>query len=109
MYDKNRETNSLIDETAVIKTERKAMASKKKRRYTIAFYSSTVLYVCFATCYYCGWFRTIKYTVLRLLFGVNEKLLTQHISGLLTQYKLLYVSNQGRVGARAWARVRAKG
>ena len=43
-----------------------------------------------------------------LLFGVNEKLLTQHISGLLTRYKLLYVSNQGRVGARAWARVRAR-
>ena len=40
-----------------------------------------------------------------LLFGVNDKLLTQHISGLLTKYKkLLYVSNQGRVGAR----VRAK-
>ena len=45
---------------------------------------------------------------IRLLFGVNEKLLTQHISGLLTRYKLLYVSNQGRVGARAWARVRAR-
>ena len=43
-----------------------------------------------------------------LLFGVNEKLLTLHISGLLTKYKLLYVSNQGRVGARAWARVRAR-
>ena len=43
-----------------------------------------------------------------LLFGVNEKLLAQHISGLLTWYKLLYVSNQGRVGARAWARVRAR-
>ena len=41
-----------------------------------------------------------------LLFGVNGKLLTQHISGLLTKYKLLYVSNQGRVGA--WARVRAR-
>ena len=36
-------------------------------------------------------------------------LLTQHISGLVTKYKLLYVSNQGRAGARAWARVRAKG
>ena len=44
-----------------------------------------------------------------LLFGVNEKLLTQHISGLLTKYKLLYVSNQGRVGAWARVRVRAKG
>ena len=43
-----------------------------------------------------------------LLFGVNEKLLTQHLSGLLTKYKLLYVSNQGRAGARAWARVRAR-
>ena len=39
------------------------------------------------------------------VFGVNEKWLTQHISGLLTRYKLLYVSNQGRVGTRA----RAKG
>ena len=37
----------------------------------------------------------------RLLFGVNEKLLTQHISGPVTKYKLLYVSNQGRAGARA--------
>ena len=51
---------------------------------------------------YIGW-------LLGLLFGVNEKLLTQHISGLLIKYKLLYVSNQGRVGARAWASVRAKG
>ena len=41
----------------------------------------------------------------RLLFGVNEKLLTQHISGPVTKYKLLYVSNQGRAGARAWPRV----
>ena len=32
----------------------------------------------------------------RLLFGVNEKLLIQHILGLVTKYKLLYVSNQGR-------------
>ena len=47
-------------------------------------------------------------SISRLLFGVNEKLLTQHISGLLTKYKLLYGSNQGRVGARAWARVRAR-
>ena len=38
---------------------------------------------------------------IRLLFGVNEKLLTQHISGLVNKYKLLYVSNQGRAGARA--------
>ena len=38
----------------------------------------------------------------RLLFGVNEKLLTQHISGLVTKYKQLDVSNQ------AWARVRAR-
>ena len=44
-----------------------------------------------------------------LLFGVNEKLLTQHISGPVTKYKLLYVSNQGRAGPSAWARVRAKG
>ena len=45
-----------------------------------------------------------------LLFGVNEKLLTQHISGPVTKYKLLYVSNQGRAGARAWLglRVRAR-
>ena len=39
------------------------------------------------------------------LFGVNEKLLTQHISGPVTKYELLYVNNQGRAGAR----VRAKG
>ena len=45
----------------------------------------------------------------RLLFGVNEKLLTQHISGLVTKYKLLYVSNQGKAGTRAWVRARAKG
>ena len=44
--------------------------------------------------------------MLGLLFGVNEKLLTQHISGPVTKYKLLY---EGRAGARAWARVRAKG
>ena len=31
-----------------------------------------------------------------LLCGVNKKLLTQHILGPLTKYKLLYVSNQGR-------------
>ena len=43
-----------------------------------------------------------------LLFGVNEKLLTQHISGPITKYRLLYVSNQGRAGARAWTRVRAR-
>ena len=36
-----------------------------------------------------------------LLFGVNGTMLTQHISGLVTKYKLLYVSNQGRTGARA--------
>ena len=42
--------------------------------------------------------------LLGLLFGVDEKLLTQHISGPVTKYKLLYVSNQGRAGARAWAR-----
>ena len=46
--------------------------------------------------------------VWRLLFGVNEKLLTQHISGPITKYRLLYVSNQGRAGARAWTRVRAR-
>ena len=40
--------------------------------------------------------------ILWLLFGVNEKLLTQHILGPVTKYKLLYVSNQGRAGARAW-------
>ena len=44
-----------------------------------------------------------------LLFGVNEELFTQHISGLETKYKLFNVSNQGgRAGARAWARVRAR-
>ena len=36
----------------------------------------------------------------RLLFGINEKLLTQHISGPVTKYKLLYVSNRDRAGAR---------
>ena len=45
---------------------------------------------------------------LRLLFGVNEKLLTQHISGPVTKYKLLYVSNQGRARARVRARARAR-
>ena len=35
------------------------------------------------------------------MFGVNEKLLTQHISGPVTKYKLLYVSNQGKTGIRA--------
>ena len=43
-----------------------------------------------------------------MLFGINEKLLTQNISGPVTKYKLLYISNQGRAGARAWARVRAR-
>ena len=47
-------------------------------------------------------------TLYRLLVGVNEKMLTQHISGLVTKYKLLYVSNQGRAGSKAWDR-RAKG
>ena len=44
------------------------------------------------------------------LFGVNETLLTQHILGLVTKYKLMYVSNQGKAGARdlAWVRARAK-
>ena len=37
-----------------------------------------------------------------LLFGVNEKMLTRHISGPVTKYKLLYVSIQGRAGA--WAK-----
>ena len=45
---------------------------------------------------------------LGLLFGVNEKMLTQHISGPVTKYKLLYVSNQDGAGARAWARVGAR-
>ena len=39
------------------------------------------------------------FSILWLLFGVNDKLLTQHILGLLTKYKLLYVSNHGRIGA----------
>ena len=43
-----------------------------------------------------------------LLYGINESLLTQHISGYVTKYKLLYVSNLGRVGVRAWARARAR-
>ena len=50
----------------------------------------------------------ISQQLIRLLFGVNEKLLTQHISGPITKYRLLYVSNQGRAGARAWTRVRAR-
>ena len=54
------------------------------------------------TIYYYYFFT---FSILWLLFDVNDKLLTQHISGLLTKYKLLYVSNQGRIGAR----VRAKG
>ena len=44
------------------------------------------------------------HAICRLLFGVDEKMLTQHILGPVTKYKLLYVSNQGRVGARAWAK-----
>ena len=40
-----------------------------------------------------------------MYFGVNEKLLTQHISVPVTKYKLLYVSNQGRAGD-TWARVK---
>ena len=47
-----------------------------------------------------------------LLFGFNEKLLTQHIMGPATKHKLLEVSNKCRVGARAGAStrgVRAKG
>ena len=43
-----------------------------------------------------------------LLFGVNENLLTQHITGPVTKYKMLKVSNQCRAGARAWARVRSR-
>ena len=46
-----------------------------------------------------------KYRLTSIL-GINEKLLTQHIPGLVTNYKLLNVSNQGRTGARARARVR---
>ena len=43
-----------------------------------------------------------------------KKLLTQHILVLITNYKLLYDSNQdragqGRAGAKAWAMVRARG
>ena len=34
---------------------------------------------------------------------LNEKLFTQHISGPVTKYKLKYVSNQGRIGARVRA------
>ena len=52
--------------------------------------------------------KMLGHTNCWLLFGVNEKLLTQHTSGLVTKYKLLYVSNQGSAGARAWARVRAR-
>ena len=43
-----------------------------------------------------------------LLIVVNEKLLTQHTSGPVTEYKLLYVSNLGMAGAKAWAMVRAR-
>ena len=35
-----------------------------------------------------------------------EKMLTQLISGHVTKYKLLYVSNQGRAGSRVWARAK---
>ena len=47
-----------------------------------------------------------------LLFGVNENLLTQHISGPVTKYELLYASNQGRalgLGLGLGLRVRARG
>ena len=44
-----------------------------------------------------------------LLFGVNEELLTQHISGLATKYKLLYVSNQVGQGLGLGLRIRARG
>ena len=50
----------------------------------------------------------VDVVVIWLLFGVNEKMLTQHISGPATKYKLLYVSNQHRAGTRAWARVRSR-
>ena len=49
------------------------------------------------------------------LFGVNEKLLTRYISGLVTKYKLLYIRNQGRqglglgLGLGLGIRVRARG
>ena len=46
--------------------------------------------------------KVFGYKIFQLLFGENENLLTQHISGILTKYKLLYVSNQGRIGA--WVR-----
>ena len=50
----------------------------------------------------------VDVVVIWLLFGVNDKMLTQHISGPAIKYKLWYVSNQHRAGARAWATVRSR-
>ena len=52
-----------------------------------------------------------NYDRIWLLFGVNEILLSQHISGLVTKYKLFYVSSQGRLGLGLGLglRVRARG
>ena len=47
-------------------------------------------------------------SIMTVVIWCNEKLLTQHISGAVTKYKLLKVSNQGRACARGWARVRAR-
>ena len=38
--------------------------------------------------------NVVNIAIYRLLFGVSEKLLTQHNSGLVTKCKLLYVSIQ---------------
>ena len=63
--------------------------------------------VCLCCVCVCVWvggrvhFQNISQLASCELFGVNEKLLTQHISGPVT-------SNQGRAGARAWARVRVR-
>ena len=42
-----------------------------------------------------------SYKADNIMGDVLEKLLTQHISGPVTKYKLLYVSNQGRARVRA--------
>ena len=58
--------------------------------YFILFYANSTIY------------QVSEVLSFRLLFGVNEKLLIQHISGPVTKYKLLYVSNQGRARDRGW-------
>ena len=61
------------------------VALRRASNSVVEFWHEMTLYIC-------------RY---QLLFGVNEKLRAQHILGPVTRYKLLYVSNQGRAGARA--------